>query len=152
MDDMTSAARDAAKTATAKMREIFETVKVPGFDFEAFIQARQGDIDAMSHATNVAFAGAKSITEKQAELFKSALGEINTAVKARTSTDGENGLSDMVKRESEIVGGALTRTVESMKEMAEAAQKSQAEIYDIALDRVRHNAEQLRAMFAREKE
>ncbi|GAC1306780.1 MAG: hypothetical protein NVS2B3_03880 [Vulcanimicrobiaceae bacterium] len=151
MDDMSSAARDAAKSATSKMREIFEQFKVPGFNADAFIEARQADIDAMSHATSIAFSGAQSITEKQAELLKTALGEINSAVKARAGTEGESGLRDMVKRESEIVQTTLSRTVESMKEMAEAAQKSQAEIYEIALDRVRNNTEALRAMFSREK-
>ncbi len=151
MEEMTSNARDAAKNATSKMREIFEQFKVPGFNFDAFIEARQADIDAMSSATSVAFSGAQSITEKQADLLKHALGEIKNAVEARTSPDGENGLRDMVKRESDIVQSTLSRTVEGMKEMAEAAQKSQAEIYEIALDRVRSNTEQLRNMFSRDK-
>ncbi|GAC1590737.1 MAG: hypothetical protein NVS3B28_17960 [Candidatus Velthaea sp.] len=152
MEEMSSSARDAAKTATSKMREIFEQFKVPGFNFDAFIEARQADIDAMSSATSVAFSGAQSITEKQAELLKTALGEINSAVKARGAAEGDNGLRDMVKRESDIVQTTLTRTVESMKEMAEAAQRSQAEIYEIALDRVRNNTEQLRTMFTRDKQ
>lgn len=152
MDEKSSATRDAAKAATSKMREIFEQVKVPGFNFDAFIEARQADIDAMSSATAVAFSGAQSLTEKQAELLKSALGEINNAVKARAATAGENGLRDMVKRESDMVQNTLSRTVEGMKEMAEAAQKSQSEMYEITLDRVRSNAAQLRSMFSREKE
>lgn len=151
MDEMSASARDAAKNATTKMREIFEQFKVPGFNFDAFIEARQADIDAMSSATSSAFSGAASITEKQADLLKNALGEINNAVKARASADGQNGLRDMVKRESDMVQTTLSRTVESMKEMAEAAQKSQTEIYEIALDRVRSNTEQLRSMFSRDK-
>ncbi len=151
MDETPASARDAAKNATTKMREIFEQFKVPGFNFDAFIEARQADIDAMSSATSSAFAGAASITEKQADLLKNALGEINNAVKARASADGQNGLRDMVKRESDMVQTTLSRTVEGMKEMAEAAQKSQTEIYEIALDRVRSNTEQLRSMFSRDK-
>ena len=152
MADTSSDARDAAKTATSKMREIFEQFKVPGFNFEAFIEARQADIDAMSKATSSAFSGAQSITEKQADLLKSALGEINNAVKARTSNEGDGGLRDMVKRESDIVQSTLSRTLEGMKEMAEAAQKSQTEIYEIALERVRSNTESLRSIFSRDKE
>jgi len=150
MDDQSSK-RDAAKAATSKMREIFEQFKVPGFNFDAFIEARQADIDAMSHATSVAFSGAQAMTEKQADLLKNALGEINSAVKARTSGEGEQDLRDMVKRDTEIVQNTLSKTVESMKEMAEAAQRSQTEIYEIAINRVRSNTEQLRGMFSRDK-
>ena len=136
-------------TATANIREIFERFRVPGLDFNAFIEARQADIDAMTRATTVAFAGAQTITEKQAELLKSALGEINEAVKARTSSS-ESGVSDFMKKESDLVQTTLSRTFEGMKEMAEAAQKSQTEVYQIALKRVRANTEQLRSAFTRE--
>jgi hypothetical protein len=37
-----------------------------------------------------------------------------------------------------------------MKEMAEAAQKSQAEIFEVASERVRTNVEQVREMFKKE--
>ena len=140
----------ATETATANIREIFERFRVPGFDFNAFIEARQADIDAMSRASAVTFAGAQTITENQAELLKSALGEINEAVKARSSSS-ETGFSDLVKKESDLVQTTLSRTFEGMKDMAEAAQKSQTEVYQIALDRVRANAEQLRSAFRRDE-
>jgi hypothetical protein len=38
-----------------------------------------------------------------------------------------------------------------MKDMAEAAQRAQAEIFDIALERARSNAELLRSLFAVQK-
>ncbi len=141
MDDRSAGARDAARAATAKMREIFDE----------FVEARKADIDAMSSATSVAFSGAQALTEKQAELLKSALGEINNAVRARAGTMDETELRALLKRESELVQTTLSRTVEGMKEMAEAAQKSQADLYEITLGRVRSNAEQLRSMFSRNK-
>lgn len=151
MDEMSAAAREATKNATAKMRELFAQANIPGANFDAFVEARQADIEAMTHATSVAFSGAQAITEKQAELFKSALGEINAAVKARTFPEGEGGLADLVKRESDLVQNTLSRAVEGMKEMAETAQKSQAEIYELTLDRVRSSADQLRDLFTRPK-
>jgi phasin family protein len=146
-------AKDAAKAATTQIREIFERFRLPGFDFDAWIEARQADIDAMSKATAIAYSGAQSISEKQAELLKSALGELNAAVKVRSSseTPGEK-IKDITKQETELVQATLSRTLSGMKEMAEAVQKSQTEIYEIALDRARSNAEQLRALFQKDKE
>jgi phasin family protein len=142
-----------AKDATKRIREIFSNFRMPGFDFDAWIEARQGDIDAMSKATSVAYSGAQSISEKQAELLKSALSELNAAVKVRSSSEspGEK-IADITKQETELVQNTLSRTLQGMKEMAEAVQKSQTEIYEIALDRARSNAEQLRSMFQKDKE
>ncbi len=143
---MSESSQSAAADATARIREIFDRFRLPGFDFEAFIEARQADIDAVSRATNVAFSGAQTITQKQAELLKSTLEEINTAVKARGEAAAE-ATADVVGKETDIIRSTLSRTLEGMKEMAEAAQKSQTEIYEIALDRARSNAEQLRTLF-----
>jgi phasin family protein len=129
----------AAESATERIREIFQRFRIPGFDFESFIAARQSDIDAISKATSVAFAGAQTITEKQAELLRSALGELSGAVAARTAP--------LSAEAAELVQNTVSRSLDGMKEMAEAAKKSQTEIYEIALDRVRDNAERLRGMF-----
>jgi phasin family protein len=134
-----SSPNPSLESATERIREIFERFRLPGFDFESFIAARQSDIDAISKATSVAFSGAQTITEKQAELLKSTLGELSSAVKSRTSP--------VSPEATELVQSTLSRTFEGMKEMAEAAKRSQTEIYEIALDRVRTNAEQLRTMF-----
>jgi phasin family protein len=141
-----------AKDATSRIREIFDRFRLPGFDFDAWIEARQSDIDAMAKATSVAFSGAQSITEKQAELLKSALGELNSAAKVRSAAETAGAkIADITKQEAELVQNTLSRTLEGMKEMAEAVQQSQSEIYEIALDRVRSNAEQLRGMFLKDK-
>ncbi len=144
----TKTASSAAADATERIREIFGRFRFPGFDFESFIEARQADIDAMSRATSVAFSGAQTITQKQAELLKSTLEEINTAVKARTAGAAE-AAAEVTGKETDLIRTTLSRTLEGMKEMAEAAQKSQTEIYEIALDRARNNAEALRSLFVK---
>jgi len=148
-----TSAENGAKEATSRIREIFENFRLPGFDFDAWISARQADIDAMSKATSVAYSGAQSISEKQAELLKNALGELSAATKVRSASEsaGEK-IADITKQEAELVQNTLSRTLQGMKEMAEAVQQSQTEIYEIALDRVKSNAEQLRSMFVRDRE
>ena len=44
--------KSPTETVTANIREIFERFRLPGFDFNSFIEARQADIDAMSRATS----------------------------------------------------------------------------------------------------
>ena len=144
--DATKTATNAFGSAADRIREMLGGVSLPGFNIDAYISARQADIDAVSKATSVAFAGAQTITNKQAELLKESLEELHEALTARKPGDS---LGDVATKERELIQSSLSRTLEGMKEMAEAAQKSQAEIFDIALDRVRSNAEQLRSMFVR---
>jgi hypothetical protein len=141
-----------AEDVTSRIREIFDNFRLPGVDFDAFIASRQADIDAMTQATKSAFAGAQTISEKQAELLKNALGELSNAVKVRSGAEGTGEkIADITKQEAELMQNTLQKTLQGMKEMAEAVQQSQTEIYELALGRVRSNAEQLRSMFIRDQ-
>ena len=135
---------DAMSGAADRIREMFKSASLPRFDMDAYVEARHEDIDAISHATSVALGSAQTITTKQAELLKSSLDQLREALTARKSGDS---LGDVATKERELISSSLSRTLEGMREMAEAAQKSQAQIFDIAIDRVRSNAEMLRTMF-----
>ena len=146
-DDATT----GAGSVTSTIRDILERSHLPGFDLNAFIESRRADIDAVSQATAVAFAGAQTITAKQADLLKAALGELNEALSSHSASAGGASAQEVVKKQGELVQNALGRTLGEMKEMAEAAQRAQSEIFDIALKRARSNAEQLRDLFVTPK-
>jgi phasin family protein len=144
--------RDSAESApAAQIREIIERFRLPGLNVDAFVEARQADIDALARATSVAFAGAQTITQKQADLLKTALSEVSDALKARSADASGPDAADVTKKQSDLVQNTLSRALAGMKEMAEAAGRSQSEIFDIALDRVRANTEALRNLFTTEK-
>lgn len=140
-----------AKNATSRIRELVEHYRLPGFDLEGFITSRQSDIDALSKATSVAFAGAQSITEKQADLLKATLGELKEAVAPDSSETGDAGLREGVNKQTDLVQGVLARTLDSMKEMADAAQSAQMEVFNIGVERAQAGAADLRALFGIKK-
>lgn len=142
---------EATNSASSTIRDILGRYRLPGFDLDAFLQARQADIDAVSRATSVAFTGAQSITQKQADLLKAALSELNAAVAGRSESAASGDVGSAMEKQRELVQSTLSRTLDGMKEMAEAAQRAQSEIFDIALERARSNAEQLRGLFVTEK-
>jgi phasin family protein len=151
MCETQTTAGDGTTSATDRIREVLGRYRLPGFDLEGFLQARQADIDAMSRATSVAFAGAQTITDKQIDLLKATLTQLSEAVPGSTSASSGTDAGDAVEKQRELVQSTLSRTLEGMKEMAEAAQRAQAEIFDIALERARSNAERLRSLFTLEK-
>jgi phasin family protein len=130
------------------IKEIFDRFKLPKFDIDAFVATKQADIDAVTKATSIALAGAQNLAEKQAELLKTTLGEMGEALK--TLPDDAKHPGELVGKQRDMIQSTLTKTLESMKEMAEAAQKSQAEIYEVASERVKTNVETVREMFKKE--
>jgi phasin family protein len=152
MSEQSHDATTSASSATSKIRDILERSKLPGFDLDAFIQARSADIDAISRATAVAFKGAQTITEKQADLLEAALDELKVALSSGSTALGKGASAEEVsKKQGDLLQNAITRTLDDMKEMAEAVQRAQKEIFDIALERARSNAEQLRSLFVTQK-
>ena len=142
----------SASSATSMIRHLLERYRLPGFDRDAFVQARQADIDAISRATAVAFTGAQTITEKQVDLLKAALNQLNEALSSRSTAQGDSASTEeAAKKQRDLVQSTLTRTLEGMKEMAEAAQRAQLEIFDIGLERARSNAKELRSLFVSQK-
>ena len=138
----------SASSAASMIRHLLERYRLPGFDLEAL----QADIDAISRATAVAFTGAQTITEKQVDLLKAALNQLNEALSSRSTAQGDSASTEeAAKKQRDLVQSTLTRTLEGMKEMAEAAQRAQMEIFDIGLERARSNAEELRCLFVSQK-
>ncbi len=152
MSEPSSSVTSAASSATSKIRELLESYRLPGLDLDAFIASRQADIDAISKATAVAFAGAETITETQISLLKAALGELNEALSScSAATGGTTGAEEVAKKQGDLVQHTLSRTLDYMKQMAEAAQQAQMKIFDIALERARGSAQELRALFITQK-
>lgn len=151
-DDATTKIRAGANDATTKIRELVEHYGLPGFDLDEFIAARQADIDALAKATAATFAGAQSITEKQADLLKATLGELKGAVAPDSAETGNVGLREGGKKLTDLVQGVLARTLDSMKEMAEAAQSAQTEVFNIGVERAQASAAELRALFGVKKD
>ncbi|GAC1397269.1 MAG: hypothetical protein NVS4B5_05270 [Vulcanimicrobiaceae bacterium] len=145
-DAFASATRETANsmsTASDRVRNAIKNAPMPKFDVNAYIETRHGDIDAMSKATAVAFESAQTIATKQAEWLKSSLEDMRGALEVRSGDRP----SDAMGKEREIAGSSLSRTFDSVREMTESVQKSQAQIFEIAIERVRSNTELLRAMF-----
>jgi phasin family protein len=123
----------SASSAASMIRHLLERYRLPGFDLEAL----QADIDAISRATAVAFTGAQTITETQVDLLKAALDELNATLSSRSTAPGDSAsVQEVAKKQRDLVQSTLTRTLEGMKEMAEAARRAQREIFDIGFERV----------------
>ena len=106
-------AKDAAKAATTQIREIFERFRLPGFDFDAWIEARQADIDAMSSETPGE--KIKDITKQETELVQATL--------SRTLSGMKEMAEAVQKSQTEIYEIALDRARSNAEQLRALFQK-----------------------------
>jgi phasin family protein len=105
------------------LTKMFEQFKLPGVDTKEIIEARRKDIDALVQANQAIYNGMQAMANKQGELLKTAMADIQTAMKAAA---GGVGVGDPGKQ-GELARKAYEKVLADMKDLAEIARESQAD-------------------------
>jgi phasin family protein len=121
----------------AKMLEQF---KFPGIDMTAIIAARQKDIQAVVESNKKAMEGMQAMAQKQTEMLKNAMLEIQTASKNLTG-DFAN-----PTKQAEMAKNAYAKALADMKTLADIGQKAQAESLAIVTKRASENLEEIKKL------
>jgi phasin family protein len=108
--------------ALGDLTKMFEQFKIPGVDTKEIMDARQKDIDALVQANKKIYEGMQVMANKQGELLKNAMQDIQSAVKGAAS----DGVGDSAKQ-GELVRKAYEKVLLDMKDLAEIAHKSQTD-------------------------
>jgi phasin family protein len=127
-------------TAFSAMLEQF---KLPGVDMSAVIEARRKDIEALTQANQVAYAGMQALVQKQTDILRKSMEEMQAAAQqmAARGNPAEN-----FAKQGEFVQKTLQKTFENMRELAEMARKSQAEALEAINQRAQQNMQEIKAM------
>jgi phasin family protein len=109
--------------AVGDLTKMIESFKLPGVDTKDIVEARRKDIDALVQANQAIFDGMQALANKQGELLKTAMEDIQAAVK---SAPGGAGVGDPAKQ-GELARKAYEKVLGDMKDLAEIARESQAD-------------------------
>jgi phasin family protein len=120
-----------------------EQFKLPDVDVAAFTEGRRKDIEALAEANRIAVEGMQSLAMKQAQMMSSYVEQLRTALQQLTPSAGAN--------PTESVQQALQKAFSNMRELAEAAQKSQSDVFDVVRTRVQQNMDELKSLVQRRK-
>ena len=138
------------KTTTTDVPNIFgdltkmvEQFKLPGVDTAEIVAARRKDIDALVQANRATYEGMQALANRQAEMLKQAMQDIQAAVKAATTTGA--GVGDPGKQ-GELARKAYEKILGDMKELAEIARKSQADAMASITQRATQHLEEVKKM------
>ena len=102
--------------------------KMPQFDTAALIEYQRRNLEAFTAANQLAFEGAKAITERQVELARQVWEE--SAEAARTlGTVGTP--EDQLAQQTSLVKRGFERSVANLREIAEMGAKSNSEAAEV---------------------
>jgi phasin family protein len=119
----------------AKMLEQF---KVPGIDMAAIAEARRKDIQALVDANKAAYEGMQALSRKQADMLAQTMKGIQDVA-------GGAGFGDPSKQ-TELVRKAVEKTLADMKELAELARNSQADMMSHISQRATEHMQELKQL------
>jgi phasin family protein len=123
--------------------KILEQFKIPGVDMASVIEARRKDIEALTEANRIAFEGMQSLVQKQTEILRKTMEEMQKAAKEMAAGGGS---MPNIANAGEFAQRTLLNAFQNMRELAEGVQKSQADALQIMNKRVLQNMEELKKL------
>lgn len=121
----------------AELGKMYEQFQVPGLDMSALADARRKDVEALVQANKAVYDGMQALANKQAEMFRQAMADIQDAV----GTAGTNPAA-----QTELARKAYEKAISDMRELAEIARQSQTEAMASISERATQNLQELRDM------
>lgn len=137
--------RPDAANPFGEFTKMLEQFKLPGFDVPAIMEARRKDVEALVTANQAALQGMQSLAQKQADMLRSTLGELQSLAGQFSATGGAP------TQTAELVQQTLHKALADMQQLAQAAYQSQAESYAVIAKRVEENVQELKTLLQPKK-
>jgi phasin family protein len=144
--DQAKAGQATSTTLFGDFSKLIEQFKLPGIDLNAVMEARRKDIEALAAANRTALEGIQSLNQKQAEILRATMDQLQSIVKTVTATGSATSAST-----GEVVQQALQKAFLSMRELAEVAYKSQSDAFAVVSQRAQENIQEVKGLLQPKK-
>jgi phasin family protein len=125
----------------AYVSDLMDQFRFPELDYAAFLEARRGDFDALTAINRIGLKGLETVAVKQAEVVRSSLADLRLVMQQLRPSGGGKGTSS-----NKAIQETLQKTFKNIRELAEAAQKPQSEMFEVLTRRVEENIGQLKEL------
>jgi len=122
--------------------QMLEQFKLPGIDFNAIVQARRKDVEALTQANQIAVESMQALAKREAEILQQTMSEWQGAMAGMAGKSP----TELAAKGTELATQAFGRALANMRELAEMASKSQAQTYEVLNKRFQENLEDLRKL------
>ena len=129
---------DPAKNPFLEFGKLMEQFKVPGIDMGAVVEAQRKNIEALTQANQVAYAGMQELVRRQAEILQQTMLQWQSAMAQMGGANPAN-----LAGQAEAGRQALDKAIASMRELAELAVRSQTQAWEVIQKRTQENIAEL---------
>ena len=117
--------------------------KIPGVDIESMIAAQRKNIEAVTEANSLIFAGVQAVLKRQAEILQASMEQAH-AVANEIMVPGAP--ETKVARQTEVVQTAFQAALFNMKELADMVTKSNMEASTVISKRVSDSFDEMKTV------
>src|SRR5574338_710422 len=137
----TQEAQTAQPTLVGNFSKLIEQFKLPGIDLGAVADMWRKDIEALETAQRATLDAIQSVGNKQVELLRTTLDEIQALVKPTAASEGA--ASGTM---SEAAQQLLQKAHANARELVDTAYESQSEVFAVLSQRLQENLQEVKAL------
>ncbi|MGT2475409.1 TIGR01841 family phasin [Paraburkholderia terrae] len=126
--------------------KLFGQFKLPGIDISAMVESRRKDIEAIAEANTTALAGVQSLAQKQSEILRTSLGELQAFVARCTQPGGQS-----IASAGDTVKQTLHKALVDVQDLADTVYRAQSDSVAVVTKRVAERVEELKALLQPKK-
>ncbi len=125
----------------AQWQTALESINLPGVDMSKILDAQRKNVEAITQANRIALEGVQSLMQRQAEIMQQSVEE---ATKMMQNFDPNTDPTERVTQQTALAQEAFQQALDRMRELAEMANKSQAEAFEAIQARFSESLEEIR--------
>jgi len=137
----TQTAQAESANLVGNFSKLIEQFKLPGIDLGAVADMWRKDVEALETTQRTALQAIQTVGNKQVELLRATLDEIQALVKPGAASEGAASGTT-----TEAAQQLLQKAYANARELVEAAYKSQSEIFAVLSQRVQENLQEVKAL------
>ncbi|MDA0340322.1 MAG: phasin family protein [Proteobacteria bacterium] len=122
-------------------QSFFANAKLPGLDFETLIAAQKKNIEAFVGANQIVAEGYQAVAKRQTEVAQGAMQDAQSQMSELMASGAPE---DRIAKQADLVKTGIEQAAQSMREMSEVIQKSQAEAFEILKRRMDESVDEIK--------
>jgi phasin family protein len=128
--------------------KIFSEFKIPGFDVQALVATQRRNIEAVSHANQLAVEGVQAVMHRQSEILRQMVEESSNGLKEMMAAGAPE---QKIAQQTELVKATFEKALANLRELTEMVAKSNTEAADVLTKRIGESLTELKASLQRTK-
>jgi phasin family protein len=133
---------DATNPFGFDFEKMMSDFKMPGIDYQSIMETQKRNIEALTALNQQAAAGMQAVSQRQADIMQSLMGEATATAQQIAGTSPE----ERAAKQAELTRVAFEKAVANMRELSEMISKSQNEALETINKRVSESLKEVQAL------